>query len=1036
DPEKIPYSFQTQLDVQYAVGRIHFNTLDEYANYAKSVVTAESGRIRLPRKATFFGVANHGDRATQLSSEILVEPVSEMLREQHPEWDIAAYMREQATKSQLATLLGGDQTPAFLMSASHGVAFPSGDAQQLPYQGALLCQDWPGPGSGSIAREWYFAGQDLPADANLLGLIAFFFACFGGGTPRLDQFAKEAGRQEREQIAPRNFLARLPAAMLSQSNGGALAVVGQVDRAWGYSFMWPGAGAQTEVFLSTFRRLLEGHPIGSAVEYLNERYAELSTVLSDILEEIDFGMPADAYELAGLWTANNDARGLTIIGDPAVRLPVASLGEERISGRRPEQIDLAVPEKAPALIMTSRPTIQQLEEQPKFIEQLQSSKEDERAKGLAEALKIVDETTEIRKKILEDENLDEDALPDAEKEVLQKQRALDREVSRLTNVATAQEGEYADGERETALSILESLGSKAGKRTLDKLKTAARDADLAADVRAMLLPAIMAIDNDPLAKQRFLELQLREGDPPVQRAVMDWLPQFRPVDPETQEELWRLASDEDVGKLAIETLFAVEPDAVKLMSATIARLGRGTLPPQTQATLGTEFLQEGKAMREAWVAGREQRKPILSLILATMSEGDPEARQKAVDWLAARAQEVPSERLDGTIAELTHATLTEDEAPIREQINKLSDALTERKKFERNVLERDLRHADSSVRFEAIKRAAEAKNEWPLRILIKEWVRWIASGKSTDVQFIEETAQRMRGNEVAVLPLLNALTQDFQPTDELVKDVKETVSTLTSGEVDRATIVVSDEGTEADQELRKRIVTVLEEELNNRESNVYQTVLKRMSIRNTTNLDDEAIRRSIITYIQAELKERELWVHRRISRQLSEMSNPHYFEETAEGGKSPEHEAIKRQLTRYGVPVLARILPESDDDEVRENLAYTLGNVGGRESIDALARAVVGEERTRANRQKLLSTYYLEPSKQRSDEASDILKGAVTAAKRTLLLQQLLNVLVLVVGLLILIGGLLFASQSTENAQRIAGILVGLGGFAGILIKM
>jgi hypothetical protein len=47
-----------------------------------------------------------------------------------------------------------------------------------------------------------------------------------------------------------------------------------------------------------------------------------------------------------------------------------------------------------------------------------------------------------------------------------------------------------------------------------------------------------------------------------------------------------------------------------------------------------------------------------------------------------------------------------------------------------------------------------------------------------------------------------------------------------------------------------------------------------------------------------------------------------------------------------------------------------------------------------------------------------------------------LNVLVLVVGLLILIGGLLFASQSTENAQRIAGILVGLGGFAGILIKM
>ncbi len=334
-PDVMPFSFQHQLGAQYAVGRLHFDTIEEYAQYAASIVAAETAAGTAAgavsdkrRRAVFFGPSNPGDANTELSRNQLVEPLASRLRERAgPAWEVETAVGEDATKARLHRLLAGADRPDLLFTASHGLLLSSSNPRQLERQGALITQDWPRPTGRRLDSGCYLAAPDLDAEARLEPLISFHFACFSAGTPRWDDL-DHLPVAERRRYAEEAFVARLPQRLLAHEQGGALAVVGHVDQSFSYSFLWDRE-PQLQTFEDCLLRLLRGHPVGWAMEPFGRRYAELVSDLFDLerQQELQPMLEPDPLLYADLWTATQDARGYVVLGDPAVRLPSRRGGE-------------------------------------------------------------------------------------------------------------------------------------------------------------------------------------------------------------------------------------------------------------------------------------------------------------------------------------------------------------------------------------------------------------------------------------------------------------------------------------------------------------------------------------------------------------------------------------------------------------------------------------------------------------------------------------------------------------------------------------
>lgn len=322
DPESIPFKFQSYLDVQYAVGRLYFDgeTIDQqcasYNAYAQAVADFEDGLRRPPiREVNLFAVENPGDEGTLRACGELAEPLAEILK-RTPHWKATVIGPKEAYRESLRQLLGSRQRRAIFFAACHGVGYSCGDSRQEKGQGALVCQDWGGPGT-TLLREHYFAAEDVPSEADLSGTMAVLISCHSAGTPEFDDFQQIQGKAER--LTPRPLVARLPQKLLEK---GALAVIGHVDRAWTSSFSSESEGSQVHAYYDLLNQLMKGEPVGWAMETMGGIFATTAASLHEMWLELKHFRQSDYAVYSDLWRETNDARNFVVLGDPAVRLNV------------------------------------------------------------------------------------------------------------------------------------------------------------------------------------------------------------------------------------------------------------------------------------------------------------------------------------------------------------------------------------------------------------------------------------------------------------------------------------------------------------------------------------------------------------------------------------------------------------------------------------------------------------------------------------------------------------------------------------------
>lgn len=342
DLDQVPLSVQQVQAADAFVGRLAFDHEDDYRAYVDKVLDWEDRPA--PAGHAILHTVHDGTPATRRGHAALMLPGHQILERRRRFGEVRARAlrltgSDRPAPAELLAAAGAldmADGPGVLLTLSHGLGVArarwSAAAQQRCEQGAL-----------SFGRGGVLAGPDLAGRCFLPGGVWLAVSCFGAGTTDRSDYhhwldtLRRAGRvgNQIEHVLDtlaheRPFVAALPKAALASPQG-PLAFIGHVDLAWAYSFFSlddqptrrPGR------FMSVLRSLLHGERAGAAMRALSGLFDEANTELTALYHEhARAGCPPlddRARARRGhLWMLRQDLAGYILLGDPAVRLPVAA----------------------------------------------------------------------------------------------------------------------------------------------------------------------------------------------------------------------------------------------------------------------------------------------------------------------------------------------------------------------------------------------------------------------------------------------------------------------------------------------------------------------------------------------------------------------------------------------------------------------------------------------------------------------------------------------------------------------------------------